>query len=47
MLFTTASSFTSANIICYLKPGDFSGGPVVKTLGCQCEGHKFDPLLGN
>ena len=25
----------------------FSGGPVVRTLGFQCRGHRFDPWLGN
>ena len=23
--------------------GDFPGGPVVKTLGFQCRGHRFNP----
>ena len=27
--------------------GDFSGGPVVKTLGCQCRGPRFDSWSGN
>ena len=26
---------------------DFSGGPVVKTLGFHCRGHGFHPWLGN
>ena len=26
---------------------DFSGGPVVKTLHCQCRWCQFDPWLGN
>ena len=24
---------------------DFSGGPVVKTLRCECRGQKFNPWL--
>ena len=26
------------------KPGGFPGGPVVKTLSCQCKGYRFTPL---
>ena len=26
--------------------GDFSGGPVVKTLSFHCRGHRFDPCWG-
>ena len=26
---------------------DFPGGPVVKTLCCQCRGHGFSPWFGN
>ena len=29
------------------KSWAFSGGPVVKTLHCQCRVHGFDPWLGN
>jgi len=27
--------------------GDFSGGPMVKTLHFHCREHRFDPQLGN
>ena len=27
--------------------GDFTGGPVVKTLSFQRRGHNFNPWLGN
>ena len=30
-----------------LQEGDFPGGPVVKTLGFQCKGRRFDPWSGN
>jgi len=34
-------------ILKYDSFGDFPGGPVVKTLGSQCRGHRFKLWLGN
>ena len=30
-----------------IKPGDFPGGPVAKTLSSQFQGSGFDPWSGN
>ena len=45
-LYFISESINYSNLL-KVRNGDFSGGPVAKTLCCQWRGHGFDPWSGN